>query len=137
MPAYTDLEYLQLPKFRRFVLKLGRFFAAVPSKLLGLIFAIGRFFRAFGFGIANIFRTIVLTWKYGDYKTRVSYFVMGFGNIARGQVLRGVLFFIFEVAFIVYLALFGGGYLANLGTLGTVERKTGRGGVIIEFGRIL
>jgi len=135
MASYTDLEYLKLPKFRRFFLKLWDFIASIPFRLLVLLFAIGRFFRGFGNTVVGIFKTIVLTWKYGDYKTRTSYFIMGFGNLARGQILRGVLFLLFEVAFGVYMGTVGVYYIKDLGTLGTVERIIGRGGKIVEFGQ--
>ncbi len=119
--AVQKLEHLRLPKYQRFGISLGNFFASIPHAIVAVIFAIGRFFRSLGEGIANLFRNIILTWKNGDYKTRISYFVLGFGNIARGQILRGVLFLLFEVLFIVYMVGFGGQYLANIGTLGTQE----------------
>ena len=59
----------------------------------------GEFFGKIGKAIANFFKKIgselkdiVTTFIYGDWKTKVSYVIMGFGNIARGQVLRGLLF---------------------------------------------
>ena len=119
--ATTELEYLKFPKYRRAFIKLGNFFAALPRGVVGIIFAIGRFFRGLGTTVADIFKDIVLTWKNGDWKTRVSYFVFGFGNIARGQILRGVLFLVFELAFIVFMILLGGPNLVRLGTLGTVK----------------
>ena len=45
---------------------------------------------------------------------------MGFGNIARGQVLRGVLFLLFELVFIFYMAVAGGHWMAKLTTLGEI-----------------
>ena len=128
--ATTELEYLRLPKYRRVGHKLANFFKAIPGYLVTFIFAIGRFFRNAGIGIANVFRDIFLTFKNGDWKTRTSYVIMGFGNIARGQILRGVLFLLFEVAFIVYMACIGGYYLYYLDTLGT-EVTHSEGGVIV------
>ena len=117
--ALSDLEYLRLPKYRRAGHKLGSFLASLPRKIVAIAFAIGRFFRGVGYTVADVFREIVTTWKNGDYKTRTSYFVMGFGNIARGQVLRGVLFLLFEIVFILYMALIGVANMLKLGTLGT------------------
>ena len=99
--ATTELEYMRLPKYRRILHSFAQFFASIPSGVVFLIFAIGRFFKGLGVKIVDIFRDIVLTWKNGDYKTRVSYFLFGFGNIARGQYLRGILFMLFEVVFIL------------------------------------
>ena len=127
MKRYSDLEYLRLSKGEKFLYKLASFFLAIPTALKNAGLAIGRFFKRIGLGIGHEFADLFLTFKNGDYKTRTSYLVMGFGSIARGQILRGLLFFLFEVVFIIYMALpTGGGYwlsmLPSLGKQGpTVE----------------
>ena len=127
--ATTELEYMRLPKYRRILHSFAQFFASIPSGVVFLIFAIGRFFKGLGVKIVDIFRDIVLTWKNGDYKTRISYFLFGFGNIARGQYLRGILFMLFEVVFILYMALVGGAALYKLDTLGIKHTWTDEWGV--------
>ena len=63
----------------------------------------------------------------GDYKTRLSFFIMGLGQMMRGQWIKGLSFLITEVLFIVYMIQFGGSYLSKLSTLGTMEtHKEGR-----------
>ena len=64
---------------------------------------------------------LIRTFIHGDWKTRISYLVMGFGSMARGQWLRGLLFFAFQAVFILYMAFFGLDYLRALPTLGTAE----------------
>ncbi|MDE5721627.1 MAG: sugar ABC transporter permease [Clostridia bacterium] len=59
--------------------------------------------------------------KYGDWKTRTSFIVFGFSQLLRKQWLRGILFLVFELVFILYMALFGGQYLGLMGSLGTTE----------------
>jgi len=44
---------------------------------------------------------LIRTFIRGDWKTRISYLVMGFGSMARGQWLRGLLFFAFQAAFVL------------------------------------
>ena len=56
---------------------------------------------------------------------------MGFGNITRKQILRGLLFLLFEVVFIVYIAAFGGKYLSRLYILGTQASQTLDDGTVI------
>ncbi|NLW19893.1 MAG: sugar ABC transporter permease [Clostridiales bacterium] len=68
----------------------------------------------------------------GDWKTRTSFFIMGFGSIARGQVMRGLLFLLFQAVFLLYMLFFGGAYLAKWGTLGDVE--TTRQGRVTVYG---
>ena len=120
--AVAELEYMRLPRYRRNLHRLANFITSIPHGIVSLIFAIGRFFKGLGIKFVEFFRTIIVTWKNGDYKTRISYFVFGFGNVSRGQVGRGIFFMIFELTFILYMAFFGVGYLANLNTLGTQEQ---------------
>ena len=119
MKQYTDLEYLKLTKIQRFGYKIARFFVGIPKGFVSLVKKIGRFFAKIGKKIASIFVNIGRTFVRGDWKTKTSYFIMGFGNLARGQVLRGLLFLIFEIVFIVYIVIWGGGWLSQMGTLGT------------------
>ena len=125
MKTYSELEYLRLSKWQKFWYKFARFFCVViPNGIKNGVFAIGRFFKKLGLGIAHECKDIVTTFIYGDWKTKVSYLVMGFGCIARGQILRGILFFLFEGIFIAYMILYGGywlGMLPSLGKLGPAE----------------
>ena len=120
----TDLDYLKLPKFKKFLYKLLSFFKAIPRWFLNLFKKIGRFFKKVGLKIGGEAKDIFLTFKNGDWKTRMSFLIFGFGHLARGQILRGIFFLLFELVFVVYL-IFGGAYwLSMLGTLGTVGPHT-------------
>ena len=118
MEKLSDLQYLKLPKAGKFFYKLGRFFISIPGWLLNLLITIFQFIKKVVIGIGNYFADLVNTFRNGDYKTRLSYVFMGFGNIARGQIGRGILFFALEVGFILYMIFFGGHWLSQLGTLG-------------------
>lgn len=61
------------------------------------------------------------TFAHGDWKTKVSFLIMGFGPLMRGQILRGIAFLASEIAFIWYMVAFGAKYLKDIGTLGTVQ----------------
>ncbi|MCD8068300.1 MAG: sugar ABC transporter permease [Lachnospiraceae bacterium] len=78
---------------------------------------VAAFFRAIG---ANI-RDIGVTFKEGDWKTKVSFVIFGFGPLLRKYYLRGVAFLALEILYIWYMVSFGAAYLAKFGTLGTVE----------------
>ena len=70
---------------------------------------------------------IGVTFADGDWKTRVSYLIFGFGPLMRGQIVKGLGFLLCEAAFIAYMLFFGGNYLSKFNTLGTVETaKKGR-----------
>ena len=118
MKKYSDLEYLKLSKFQKFLYKFLSFFAAIPRALKNCVFAIGRFFKKIGLGIVSEIKDLVSTFVKGDWKTKTSYVIMGFGSFARGQILRGILFFLFEAVFIGYMVLTGGYWLSMLPSLG-------------------
>ena len=120
MKRYSDLEYLKLPKWHRFLSTLLCLIVGIPGGIWNGIKKIGGVFAKFGKRIAFECKDIFLTFKNGDWKTRVSFFIMGFGSIARGQVLRGLLFLVMEVVFIVYMVLAGVKWLIQLPQLGVL-----------------
>ena len=82
-----------------------------------------KFFSALGSDIKDIGVTFVE----GDAKTKLSYLIFGFGQLMRGQIVKGLAFLGCEIAFIVYMIKFGWFYLSKFSTLGTVETvKEGR-----------
>ncbi len=85
--------------------------------------AAAAFFKAVGSGLKDI----GVTFKEGDFKTRISYLIFGFGPILRGQILIGAALLILEVLFFLYMYGFGWQYLSKITTLGTVATaKVGR-----------
>lgn len=95
--------------FRGWPAKFKAFFAAVPKKLLKIWLA-----------FAGIFINIGNAARRGDWKTRTSFAVMGFGFISRKRYLRGILYLLFEALFILYMVFFGWKYLVKMGNLGEV-----------------
>ncbi len=120
MKTLTDLEYLKLSKGQRLVHRICSFFASIPTGLKNLVLSIGRGIGKAAVGIKDEFADLWNTFKNGDTPTRVSYLIMGFGNLCRGQILRGLLFLLFEIVFIAYMALSGWYWLSMLPSLGKV-----------------
>ena len=119
MKKYSDLEYLRLSKWERIKYTILCFFFSIPTDLWNGL-------KKLGNGCVTLFKKIVAefvdigqTFKEGDWKTKVSFFILGFGNLARGQILRGVLFLLFQLVFIGYMIFSGFGWMAQLGTLGS------------------
>ena len=52
--------------------------------------------------------------KNGSVPTRLSFIVMGLGNLMRGQIAKGVLYLLAQTAFFVFTFAFGGRYIAHL-----------------------
>lgn len=119
MEKDKDLEILRMTKGQKFVYHLKNFFLGIPGFFAGLGRGIAGFFKKTGRAIANEFKDLVETFQNGDSKTKISYLIMGYGNIARGQVLRGIMFLLFEVVFIFYMITSGNYWLSKLPTLGT------------------
>ena len=78
-----------------------------------------RFFSALGGDLKDI----GITFAEGDAKTRLSYLVMGSGELMRGQIVKGLSYLLAEILFFVYLFKVGIGYLNKFATLGTVETQ--------------
>lgn len=54
----------------------------------------------------------------GDYITEISYIIMGFGCMARHQIVKGLLYLVVQVAYIYYIIQTGAYYLVMFKTLG-------------------
>lgn len=67
--------------------------------------------------------TCIAALKEGSIETRVSAVLMGFGNIVHKQLVKGLLFLAAEVAYIVFMVMYGFHNIYMMGSLGTVERQ--------------
>ena len=124
MTEITGLDYLKLTKGQRFKYKVKMFFSKIPLFFKNLGIKIKNIAVKFAKGFVNYFKTLWLTFKNGSYKTRVSFLVMGFGSFAHRQIMRGILFLGFEIAFILYMIFYGGYYLGKLNSLGYYYEAT-------------
>lgn len=124
MKKLEMLDYLRLNKWEKFLYNLQSFFCGIPGWFAKKFKSLGRKIVDLALAFKENILDIGRTFKKGRWQTRVSFFVMGFGNISYGQPLRGILFFLFEVAFIAFMAIpnSGGAYwLSKFGSLGTLE----------------
>ncbi len=87
---------------------------AIPFKIRDWVFAIGR-------GVRDYFLRLVK----GDWRTWISYLIMGFGCFTRGagQIVKGLLLLAVEALFIVYMIFIGAPNLGKFGSLGTATQK--------------
>lgn len=67
---------------------------------------------------SNPFSEIGEALVYGDWRTKLSFIIMGFGNITRGQIGKGLTFLFMQALYIYYLINFGIHYLSQFTTLG-------------------
>ena len=78
--------------------------------------AVGRFFHWLGGDLKDI----GLTFAQGDWKTKLSFLIMGFGQLLRGQYVRGVAMLALQTLCNWFVFGFGWPYFSKLLTLGTV-----------------
>lgn len=119
----SALDYLKMSGWQKFCYKLRLFFRGVPAHVAAFFTVLipKLFFKACR-TVAGWFTTLALVARDGDWKTRTSFGVMGFSQLARKQIARGIALLAFEILFILYISLFGWKYLALFGTLGVTER---------------
>ena len=117
----TYVEYKQLNPFQRFAHNFKRGLTNFPKKVagffVGIFSAIVGFFTGIGKGVANYFTTFVK----GDWATKLSYLIFGVGDLHKGKYYKGILYFLTEVLYILYMVFFGWTYLKDFGTLGVIE----------------
>lgn len=85
-----------------------QFFKALPGKVVALGKRIGDGFVTYG-----------KTFKDGDIGVKLSYFIMGSGAFAHGQIAKGIGYLAIELLFIFYMIFNGVGAIGGLFTLGT------------------
>lgn len=120
----TKIEYLSMSKPQRAFHGFIDFFANLPRKTGRLVSRLPRKTGQLVQKVVKPFYNIYDAVLHGDWRTRLSVLLMGFGQFTRGQQIRGVLYFVYEAFFVTFMALFGFKYLSGLGTLGQLAEVT-------------
>ena len=115
MKKLTALEYLKLNKFQAFLYDAKMFFCAIPGWFWGLIISLWTLIKDFGISVKDGCIDIITTFTKGNWAVKLSFLIFGFGNIFYGQILRGVMFLLFELIFIFYMFIPLGGNPAGFG----------------------
>ena len=104
MKRLNDLEYLKLGKWSAFWYNFGLFFlSTLPNWFKGIGLKIWNGIKNIAESIKDGCVDIVTTFIKGNWAVKLSFLIFGFGNLYYGQILRGVLFLLFEVIFLVYM----------------------------------
>ena len=69
----------------------------------------------------NPLKKLFYAFRNGSVYTKLSFLFMGFGQIARGQIVKGLFYTAIQIGFALYMLFFGGKYILHLfsGDLGT------------------
>ena len=73
------------------------------------------------FSFADFFLDLRLKFQASSYQVKLSCLFMGLGQICYKQIVKGILYFLVEVAMILFLAFKGIGMVYDLFTLARVE----------------
>ena len=103
--------------------KVAKFFKGIGHSVVGMFKSIGRFFVNLWKRIVGFFKEIWNIMRHGNFVTWMSFFVMGFGCFAYGQWLRGALYLVLEVGFILFMIFSGGNALVKFTDLGNVRQE--------------
>ncbi len=71
-----------------------------------------------GRGIKEFFTQFIK----GDWITKLSYGIMGFGMLARKQIVKGCIFLGFQIVYLIFMIQSGSYYLSMLSTLGVNQQ---------------
>ena len=89
MAKLSDLEFLRLSKGRKFLYRIGQFFASIPRGIANIFVKLWEFLKNCLLAIGREAKDIVTTFIQGDWKTKVSYLVMGFGCLPAARSCGG------------------------------------------------
>lgn len=66
--------------------------------------------------------SVIRIFQEGDAATRLSFLIMGLSDLMRGRVIKGLIYLLLEVAFVVFMVVKGSINLVNFVTLGTNQQ---------------
>lgn len=118
------IDYMQLNPFQKFGYNFVQFFKKLPGNLARFFKFIGTAIVKFFVGIGRGFANYGKRFAKGDITVKLSYIIFGFGNLFKGQIIKGLLFLLTEVAYIFFMISFGWTYISKFGTLGTQQMTT-------------
>lgn len=107
----TNLDYYRMNAFEKLSHKLRNFFGGFCERCKGFWKRLGAKIIGFFTSLGNNIKQFGLDFWHGDSLTKGSYLIMGLGHVSRGKVVKGILYMLLEVAFLLYLILFGGSYV--------------------------
>ena len=108
------LDYVSMTKGQRFGYRVKSFFVGIPKAIKAFFLLIGYFIKKIFLGIAHFFQNYGRRFAKGDAGTKLSYVIMGMGNIFHGQIVKGLIFLGIQVGYIIFMINFGVRYLVRI-----------------------
>ena len=115
----TTIQYLSLSKPQRKLVDFINFFKGIGHGFVNFFKGLPSKFLKLGNTIIKPFSVLADAWIKGTWFTRGNFLIFGFSQLFHREIIRGVLYLLYELVFIWYMIVMGAPYLAKLGTLGT------------------
>ena len=112
------LDYMQMTRSQQISYKIKSFVFGIPGAIKTIFLYIGYFFKSVFLFIGNGFKHYGLRFTQGDMATKLSYIIMGAGNIAHKQIMKGLIFLASEIAYFIFMANFGMTYVSKIYSVG-------------------
>ena len=77
------IDYVQLNPFQEIWYNLKTFFIALPGNIVEIFKAIGKILQKLGIGIGKGVAGYFTRFVKGDWATKLSYIIVGFGNMVK------------------------------------------------------
>lgn len=121
----TTIEYLSLPLYKRIIHRIIDGLEMIPKAIGHFITnKIPDFFVKVWNKITQYFINLYHYFIDGDWKTKTTFGIMGFGLLSRKSFLRGFLYLIYQIAFIVFAVIVGIPSFIKLSSFGYVSQQT-------------
>ncbi|MBE6142305.1 MAG: ABC transporter permease subunit [Erysipelotrichaceae bacterium] len=98
----------------------------VLDLLLSMVLSLAHFAKSigvglvkFGIGVYEFFKRKCHQFRYNDKEGKISFGVWGYSSFRHGQKVNGILYFAFEILYLVFFCIFGIKSIAGLTNLGT------------------
>lgn len=108
------LDYVQMTKGQQISYNIKSFFTGIPGAIGNFFHVVGNVIKGFFAWISNGFKGYGSRFAGGDTGTKLSYVIMGAGNMMHKQLGKGLLFLAAEVLYIMYIINFGMNYVSKI-----------------------
>lgn len=112
--------------FINLFIAIGAFFVKLGKAIWAFLVKTGKgivaFFVKAGQGIAKFFVNLYNRFVYGGWRTKLTHFIMGSGHMALGRPIKGIIYLLVQIGYIVFMFVPGGGlyWLSKFDNLGDV-----------------
>ncbi|MCQ2537953.1 MAG: sugar ABC transporter permease [Lachnospiraceae bacterium] len=120
MKKISSSQYFKMNWLEKLGYNIFMFICAIPVFFFELGKKACKGVALFVKAIGKELKEFAMIFTKGSVFTKVSYLIMGFGNLCRGQIVRGLFFLAFEVSFVMYQITSGISWMAKLRTLGDI-----------------